>query len=132
MTTAIQLYTDYYGDARLIEWRQLGAKDKAANVIRLWSTVKPHISPRIADIGCGDGAVIRELDRRGFCSSYTGFEVSESGIACAQQYQYLSSTRFELFDGVCLPASDHSFDLDILSHVLEHAEEPRTLGIAHK
>jgi SAM-dependent methyltransferase len=120
-------YSDYYGDARLTEWRALGARDKAANVMGLWRSIEGGVKPSVADVGCGDGAIIRELDRNGFGGNYLGLEISESAINQAQQYEHSSPTNFKLFDGHCLPVEDGSFDLVILSHVLEHVEEPRQL-----
>ncbi len=85
MTSIIKHYAEYYGDVRLAKWRELSARDKAANVIALWSVVNEDSKPTVADIGCGDGAIIQELGRQGFGQSYVGFEVSESGLAYARQ-----------------------------------------------
>ncbi len=127
MLEASHHYAGYYGDTNLAAWRELSAKDKAANVIRLYCLVRQESPSEVADIGCGDGAVIQELGRQGFGHSYVGFEISESGLSYARQRQYAKPSRFELFDGRHLPVEDKSFDLAILSHVLEHVEEPRTL-----
>lgn len=120
-------YSTYYGDAQLAQWRELGARGKAANIVALWGSMKHSSAPFVVDIGCGDGAVIRELDRLGFAQSYLGLEISESGVQAAQYNRYSSPTTFTLFDGHHIHADDASFDLVILSHVLEHVEEPRRL-----
>jgi SAM-dependent methyltransferase len=122
-------YNGYYGDTWLATWRELSARDKAANVIALWEAAceKTVKIKKIADIGCGDGAVIQELCRREFGESYVGFEVSRSGLASAKQRHYAKPCRFVLFDGVHLPSKKAEFDLALLSHVLEHVEEPRHL-----
>ena len=83
--------------------------------------------PQVVEIGCGDGAIIQELARRGFGQSYVGYEVSDSGVRQARERAYAKPSRFELFDGTRLPAEDKTFDLAIVSHVLEHLEEPRQL-----
>ena len=127
MNSRIKDYNNYYGDAKLAKWRELSARDKAANIIELWSVVSEDSTPKVVDIGCGDGAVIHELSRRAFGRSYVGFEVSESGVAYAQQRKYMKHVRYELFDGAQIPGREKNFDLAILSHVLEHAEMPRQL-----
>jgi SAM-dependent methyltransferase len=127
MPDLIQHYSAYYGDAKLSQWRELGARDKSANIMGLWSHVNGEVKPSVADVGCGDGAIIRELDRNGFGQSYLGLEISESAIDQAQQFQHISPTTFRLFDGHRLPVEDGSVDLVVLSHVLEHVEEPRRL-----
>jgi SAM-dependent methyltransferase len=123
----IKHYSAYYGDARLARWRELGARDKSANIMGLWSCVNGGVKPSVVDVGCGDGAIIRELDRNGFGRNYMGLEISESAIDQAQQHEHISPTTFKLFDGHRLPVEDGSVDLVILSHVLEHVEEPRRL-----
>ena len=64
---------------------------------------------------------------RGFGQSYVGYEVSESGVKQARERTYAKPARFELFDGTRSPAEDKTFDLVVLSHMLEHVEEPRQL-----
>ena len=127
MSSLTDHYRDYYGDARQSEWRDLSAKYKAANVINLWTMAGRIGEPTVVEVGCGDGALIQELARRGFGQSYVGYEVSDSGVREAQERTYAKPSRFELVDGAQLPAEDKTFDLAILSHVLEHAEEPRQL-----
>jgi len=121
-------YTHYYGDPRLAAWRELSARDKAANVVKLWSEVSLGKAPfRVADIGCGDGAVIFELARRSFGNRFVGFEISASGVQHAKKRTYTRSVEFALFDGYHIPAKNCAFDLAVMSHVLEHAECPRLL-----
>lgn len=127
MSKILGHYSDYYGDATLAQWRKLGARDKATNVTKLWALANKDSVARVADIGCGDGAIIHELGHRGLGESYVGFDISESGISYARQRQYAKPSSFKLFSGAHLPADDKSFDLAILSHVVEHLEEPRLL-----
>jgi SAM-dependent methyltransferase len=116
-------YADYYGDPRLQEWRDLGARAKAANIIALW----PRGSPpeNVAEIGFGDGAVLAQLDRLGFGEALSGFEVSASAVEAASQREFQRPVTLVEFDGVRIPAGDDEFDLAILSHVVEHVAEPR-------
>jgi len=120
-------YAEYYGSDRLARWRELCARDKAANIMALWRETRNGASCTVADIGCGDGAVIQELSRHGFGRSYVGFEISRSGLEYAQTRQYEKSAAFVMFDGANVPTPDKSFDVVLLTHVLEHVESPRTL-----
>lgn len=116
-------YAHYYADP-IRRWRALGAIDKAANVVRLWQ----HGSiRRVADIGCGEGSVIQCLSGLGYGEEFVGFEISHSALEMAEQLSYDRPTSFVSYDGSKLPAEDESFDLAILSHVIEHVEEPRSL-----
>jgi SAM-dependent methyltransferase len=77
----------------------------------------------VAEIGCGDGALLAELSSRGFGESLTGFEISATAVDLAVE----RGVSAVLFDGASLPVADGSFDLGVLSHVLEHVEEPVSL-----
>jgi SAM-dependent methyltransferase len=117
-------YADYYSDP-IRRWRALGAIDKAANVARLWpdgADVR-----RVADIGCGEGSVIQRLAELDYGEEFVGFEISHSAIEMAERLSYARPTSFVAYDGSRVPAEDGSFDLAILSHVIEHVEEPRSL-----
>jgi len=109
-------YADYYSE-EIREWRRLGAIDKAANIIRLCSGIA-HDS--VIEIGCGEGAVMRELLSAKFCQTIVGFEISPS----AQKMAHESGLDVRLFDGQHVPLKA---DLVVLSHVVEHLEHPRQL-----
>lgn len=101
-----------------IEWRRLGASDKAANIKELCAAF-PHRS--ILEIGCGDGAIMREL--RNFGERVGGLEISRHAVeACVS-----AGLDVEHFDGGRIPRGEKSVDLAILSHVIEHVENPREL-----
>jgi SAM-dependent methyltransferase len=57
----------YHGAPRELEWRPLGAVDKAGNVARL---AEGHAVGSILELGCGDGAVLARLSE--FGTSYVG------------------------------------------------------------
>lgn len=124
--TTRDLYQEYYTDPGISVWREISARDKARNVVLLWSKCGGG-QPSIVDIGCGDGALIQNLDQRDFATNYIGLEISESGLDKARSKQYHNPCNFILFDGWTIPFRDQSFDLAILSHVLEHVECPRLL-----
>ena len=119
-------YREYYSDPNISRWRAISARYKAENVIRLWSSCGLR-KPALADVGCGDGALIMTLDNVRFARSYTGIEISESGLEKAKMQKYQSPCNFILFDGCTIPFQNQSFDLAVLSHVLEHVDCPRLL-----
>ena len=120
----IDNYAHYYDrEDGVLEWRRLGALDKSANIIRLCSKLEHN---HTLDIGCGEGAILERLATLGFGSRFTGLEISESGVRMVQA-KHIRGVEAQLFDGYELPFHDKSFDLAILSHVLEHVEYPRRL-----
>jgi methionine biosynthesis protein MetW len=99
-----------------VEWRKLGARDKAANIS---SICRPFPHRSILEIGCGDGAIIRQLES--FAENVAGLEISQAAVnQCVQD-----GLNVALFDGSRIPYADKSVDLAILSHVVEHLENPR-------
>jgi SAM-dependent methyltransferase len=77
------------------------------------------------EVGCGDGALLGELHRRGFGGRLCGLEIAQAAVSIARDHRELDSV--ELFDGVHVPFPDRAFDLGILSHVLEHVPDPGAL-----
>jgi len=99
-----------------VEWRKIGARGKAANISSICQPF-PHRS--LLEIGCGDGAIIRELES--FAENVAGLEISHAAVnQCVQ-----AGLNVALFDGSRIPYADKSVDLAILSHVVEHLENPR-------
>ncbi|MEX0753617.1 MAG: class I SAM-dependent methyltransferase [Actinomycetota bacterium] len=109
------------------EWRRIGALDKAANLQQMWAGTEQVGPPAsILDIGCGDGSLAAELSRTGFLREYTGVDLSEHAIEAARE-RATPDTKWTAFDGRTVPVADRSFELAVLSHVLEHVEHPRYL-----
>jgi ubiquinone/menaquinone biosynthesis C-methylase UbiE len=107
-------------------WRQLSARGKADHAIELCA--RAGLRPaRIAEIGCGDGALLAELGARGLAGELHGFEVSEEAARIARGRGTPGLAAVTVYDGERLPAADGSFDVAILSHVLEHVTEPAAL-----
>jgi ubiquinone/menaquinone biosynthesis C-methylase UbiE len=121
-------YKDCYraGDSGQRLWRAEGASQKAANVIDIWSAAGFPRRPTVVDVGCGDGAIAARLSRASFFERLDGFDVSDSGVAIAKDLD-LENATFTSYDGARLPGQDQVYDLAILSHVVEHVEEPRAL-----
>jgi SAM-dependent methyltransferase len=101
------------------QWRKLTARGKADHITALWSGAPPRT---VCEVGCGDGAILAELARRGFGETFDGFEVSPQAAALAAHRAELR--RVEAYDGEHLPVADLTYDLGILSHVLEHVPDP--------
>ena len=109
---------------RMGEWRALGARSKADHVVTLCA--RAGLRPgTLAEIGCGDGALLAELGARGLAPVLDGFELSPPAAEIARERGV--ARRVEVFDGLDVPAEDGSYDLAILSHVLEHVPEPMSL-----
>jgi SAM-dependent methyltransferase len=105
-------------------WRSLSAIGKARHVIELCGAA--GIEPRSTlDVGCGDGALLQELHERGFGGRLAGMEISRAAVRIAAARPALDSVGS--FDGRTLALGDGSYELGILSHVLEHAPAPVAL-----
>lgn len=118
----------YSGDAAHAErgsrWRALGARGKADHVVELCHRAGLH--PRSTlEVGCGDGALLCELRRRGFGGRLEGVEIAQAAVDIARGRAEIQ--RVELYDGRRLPVADGAFELGVLSHVLEHVGEPAAL-----
>lgn len=122
--TLTEHYKDYFASAEQLDWYRLMAVEKAANVILLSSAV-PHES--IIDIGAGDGAVLNRLEALGFGSKLYAVDISESGLKALRDKSWENLVECKPFDGYNIPYPDDSFDLAVLSHVVEHVEHPRML-----
>jgi SAM-dependent methyltransferase len=119
---------DQAAAARYAGWRALGALGKADHVIALcersglWAGGNPS---NTLEVGCGDGALLCELHRRGFGGTLSGVEITEAAVAIARSREAIGSV--ELYDGLHLPAADGAYELGVLSHVLEHVPDPIAL-----
>ena len=124
ISRAESIYELHSDKAELTRWRELGALDKAQNIL---SICRPYPHTRILDVGCGDGAVLKQIANYGFGQELHGVDISSKAIALAESKKIPSVASLEVFDGYHLPHPDKHFDLAILTHVLEHVEFPRRL-----
>lgn len=120
------LYVDIYADGIKRAWRDVGAKDKAANIVRLSEELRLPARPSVVEIGCGEGAIAQELHKLNFFTTYRGYDLSPSGIEEARLRSVPEAT-FAVVEGDLIPEAEGGAGLVILSHVVEHLEHPRTL-----
>jgi ubiquinone/menaquinone biosynthesis C-methylase UbiE len=105
-------------------WRRLGAIGKADHVVALCR--RAGIAPRTTlDVGCGDGALLAELSCRSFAETLDGAEISEHAVQLARSRPELG--KVVRFDGEKLPFEDGTYEMGVISHVLEHVPRPSSL-----
>jgi len=105
-------------------WRMLGAKYKAQHIV---DVCKGHIFKKVLEVGAGDGSILKFLADQNFAPEYDAVEISESGVGHILAKDIKGVKSVQVFDGYHLPFEKDSFDLIILSHVLEHVEHERIL-----
>jgi FkbM family methyltransferase len=108
------------------QWRSLGAANKAQHVVDLSAGrgIKPVI---VLEVGAGDGAILKKLSDLGFGEQLHALEISASGVEIIRKQNIPRLKSCTVFNGYELPFEDHSVDLVILSHVIEHVEYERVL-----
>jgi len=116
-------YNDFY-TGNEVEWRMLGAKSKAKNIIEVCGNIKPA---KVLEVGAGDGSILHYLDEWNFADELYALEIAESGVAIIEKRKLSKVKEVKSFDGYSIPYEDNSFDLVILAHVLEHVEYERVL-----
>jgi ubiquinone/menaquinone biosynthesis C-methylase UbiE len=105
-------------------WRMLSARYKAQHII---DVCKGHTFNKVLEVGAGDGSILKILADQNFAPEYHAVEISESGVEHIKTRDIANLKSVQVFDGYHLPFDDNSFDLIILSHVLEHVEHERLL-----
>jgi len=112
------------------EWLRRGAAEKANSIEILLNrnTIKPKT---ILELGCGVGAVTTECQRRSLATKYIGVDYAPEAI----DYLRKHSAGIETIQG---DITDPDFcigdtcDVVVVSHVLEHLEEPAIFLVAMK
>lgn len=116
-------YSKQYGE-EATEWRMLGAKEKARNIVEL---AKEIPFENVLEVGSGEGSILYWLSTWGFSTNLNCVEISESGLEMTRAKKIEHLNQAVLFDGYKIPFPDDHFDLVICSHVLEHVEHERIL-----
>lgn len=106
-------------------WLSVGAKDKADSIEILSAGLGVK---SVLEIGSGTGAILQELDRRGFATDYYCIEPSAAEYSFMIKRVEISRLR----DSECAELSKsrlggRRYDLVVLSHVLEHLMTPAVL-----
>jgi len=117
-------YDSYYDDGTTSIWRTLGAIDKVNNILKLCAGIQHD---KVLEIGSGDGAIVQRLSDLSFAEQLYSLEISRSAVATIKARRIPRLVDCQLFDGYRLPYADRSFDLTVLSHIIEHVEHPRQL-----
>ncbi|QKJ31326.1 class I SAM-dependent methyltransferase [Mucilaginibacter mali] len=123
-STNVKAAYDEFYQQHDIAWRMLGAKYKAQHII---DVCKGYKFETVLEVGAGDGSILKLLAEKDFAPSYDAVELSASGVAQIKKAGIRNLRSVQEFDGYHLPFGDDSFDLIILSHVLEHVEHERLL-----
>jgi SAM-dependent methyltransferase len=105
-------------------WLSIGAGEKAKSVEQLAGDLGIE---SVLEVGCGTGAVLAELIQIGIGSTYAACEPSPElcAHARARRYEADVDVRCETFDASGFERD--RWDLIVLSHVLEHTEDPSAL-----
>ena len=117
-------YAEYFASPRQLEWYEVSAIDKSRNIMTMTARV-PHKS--VLDVGAGNGSVLHRLDDADFGDRLCAAEISASGLKEIRSKSWKHLEDVQAFDGYALPFATQSFDLVVLSHVIEHVEHPRLL-----
>lgn len=120
-------YDNFYSKATYGEvlWRDFGAKEKCESILKLCNG---FTFEKVVEVGCGYGNILSLLDRSKFAPELYGLEVSPSVVKYLEEKTNIPRLKtVYLVDTSKTPFEDDFFDLGILSHVLEHAHDPKKL-----
>ena len=87
----------------------------------------------ILDLGCGEGSLTNMISNH--CKSIVGIDYSKNLIENAKKKYALKSNLFFLHKDILTIdkyLEEHKFDIIILSHILEHIDDPREFLIKLK
>src|SRR3954454_25213946 len=78
----------------------------------------PAGDPVVVDVGCGDGALVRHLARRG--ARAIGVEIGAEPLARARAHPPAGAERYEHGGAQALPLEDRSADVVVFANSLHH------------
>lgn len=107
------------------QWLAYGSIDKADSIQLLLARAGIHPENWV-ELGCGTGAVIEECRRRRLAQQFTGVDFSRQALGhFAAHVPNVNVIHADILSpGFRL---DEQYDLLVLTHVLEHLEDPTTL-----
>jgi len=108
-------------DSAFLAWRELGARKKAENIVRVCQEINPV---SLVEIGCGTGAVLRMLHAMNFAQKYCCIDLSLSAIGFTVKSCDAFTPRAVVGRADALPFPDGAFSVAVLSHVIEHLDHP--------
>lgn len=114
-------YKATLGDRLFVSWREVGAQQKAENVVKVCEGVQVTSA---VEIGCGTGAVLKRLQEYQFAKQFACVDVAHSAVHFAKHLCGDSVLCAVVASAIALPFRDSAFDVAILSHVIEHLDEP--------
>ncbi len=108
-------------DESFLAWRETGAHQKALNIALVCRSIKVK---SVVEIGCGTGAVLRFLHSRRFAREYACIDAAFSAVQFVRQSCKDFVQRAFVGLAGALPFQDTTFDVAILTHVVEHLDDP--------
>ena len=105
------------------QWLAYGAREKA-NSIELLLKSRVSSPAVLVELGAGTGAIVEELQRRCFAQNYIAVDYSPD--ACKYMDEHLSDVEVRHAD-ITRQEISGKVDVVVLSHVLEHLEQPDSL-----
>lgn len=120
-------YDQYYAHVTIDEmkWRRFGAFEKCNSILELCAGFEYR---KVVEIGCGLCNVISRLDILKFADEFYGIEVSPSAVRFIQKRVNIPRLKaVYLLDTSKTEFENDTFDLGILSHVIEHVSNPNAI-----
>lgn len=107
-------------------WLRFGARPKANSIQALVSDLD-HPLESLCEMGCGTGSVLRECMRRRLAKRYFAIDGSQEALEYVRRRNggQVVLARHDLETGT--PDLGVTFDLVVVSHVIEHLRNPEPL-----
>ncbi len=109
-------FTDYH-----LEPAGLRRLDFFVRAIEEWIKEHPNVTPKILDVGCGNGNIALPLASRGWLVE--GIDMDAQSIADAREKNTFATATFTVTDGKHLPMKSQ-YDVVVASELIEHMPDP--------